>query len=167
MSSYYDLRAGIPVPEYGVTIPWHVTQSELFELIPRDRFESCHHGPSVLRFSLFGYTAPYWFNFVSQPGYLTEVQLLHWKPNWRALKQGVRQSADALRDALGPPNRVDIPDSQQTWHFPSLRAENWIIKARRVGNRPPWGYRHMLIVEISPTAQPRRCSEVPPVTQAR
>lgn len=148
MSFHYDPSAGIPVPEYGLTIPWRITRPDLFDLIPRDRFETCLYGASVLRFTLFGYTAPFWFNFVTQAT-LSEVQLFRWKPRWRALKPDYRESAQALRGVLGPPDRLDQADGQ-LWHFPAVRVENSAVAGRRPPNRPLRVYRHLLSVALWP-----------------
>ncbi|ALN89066.1 hypothetical protein [Lysobacter gummosus] len=156
MSARQDPGTGIPVPEYGVTIPWRITQTELYELIPRDRFEACAHGLTVLRFTLFGHAAPYWFNFVSYP-WLSEVQFFRCRPCWRAIKPRYRASADALRKALGPTSHTEYRDGQQIWDFANVRVENYVHRGWRPMERPPQRrgtrYLHTLSVRLRSDAQ--------------
>ncbi|MBT2746873.1 MULTISPECIES: hypothetical protein [unclassified Lysobacter] len=152
MSAQQDPGIGIPVPEYGVTIPWRITQSELYELIPRDRFESCAHGPTMLRFTLFGHAAPYWFNFVSRP-WLSEVQFCRRQPCWRAIKPRYRASADALRRALGPTHRTEYRDGQQVWDFADVRVENAVSQSWRPTQRSGKRYLHILSVRLRSNTQ--------------
>ncbi|MBX9401077.1 hypothetical protein K4L06_07105 [Lysobacter sp. BMK333-48F3] len=149
MLPYCDPGIGIPVPEYGVVVPWGITRSDLYDLIPSEHFEPCHHGPTVLRFTLFGYRAPYWFNFVSR-GWLSEVQLFRRHRRRRVLMPEFRRSAQALRAALPPP-RMDIAQAQ-IWEFPSAQIVNYVVFGPRSPERNWKVHRHCLCVQPWPSA---------------
>lgn len=57
------LVAGIPVPEYSVTVPWGISQAELYSLIPESEFVSHQDGPSTLFFDFLGVQAEFTFIF--------------------------------------------------------------------------------------------------------
>lgn len=145
MSELSDLRdTGIWVPDYGVAIPWECTLPQLYRSIPRQRFETCAHGDTLLTFALLGHRATYWFNVLD--GSLKEVQLYRWTRNWRTITRGYRHSAAALRSSLGAGNVFDFADGQ-LWRCSGLTVENNAGPGRRraLGAR---GYRHLLSVNI-------------------
>ncbi|MFK3648493.1 hypothetical protein ACI2IY_08630 [Lysobacter enzymogenes] len=142
MSERSDLRTGIRVPEYDVVVPWHCTLPQLYDSIPRRRFETCMHGDTLLTFTLLGYRATYWFNFLDETRTLREVQLYRWRRNRRAIKPGYRCSAAALRSALGAGNVLDVCDGQ-LWRHDGVTVRNGAGPGRRTGDRR-WGYRHVL-----------------------
>lgn len=61
------LHTGIPVPEYSITIPWHISRDSLFEYIPKDRFSFSFADWPMLTFSLFGVGREFAFNFATHP----------------------------------------------------------------------------------------------------
>ncbi|QWP77758.1 hypothetical protein J5226_04910 [Lysobacter sp. K5869] len=146
MSELSDLRTGIRVPEYGVVVPWKCTPAQLYDAIPRRRFEACAHGDTLLTFTLLGYRAAYWFNFVAETDTLREVQLYRWRPNRRAIRPEYRRSAAALRSALGAGEVREVGDGQ-LWRREGVTVRNDAGPGRRRGDLR-WGYRHVLSVDV-------------------
>ncbi|HTA64896.1 MAG TPA: hypothetical protein VK753_05275 [Xanthomonadaceae bacterium] len=132
-----DLREGIPIPAFGITIPWLISQGDLFRLIPEDKFQiALCGGPSMLRFELLGFKALFWFNFVTHPdGQLIEVQFRNDKP--RARNRTYRKAAVALVKSLGKPNMVDqMRLGQQTWLIDDVRVTNSMTESHPIPGSP-------------------------------
>ena len=73
------------MPEYGVVVPWGVTESELFTLIPAAKFKRSLGGWPVLHFTLLGVEGDFGFNFVTHPkGKLIKVKLANDETQLRA-----------------------------------------------------------------------------------
>jgi hypothetical protein len=122
------LQNGFDVPSFEVFVPWHITKTELYELIPKKHFSVSAGGfwPQ-LEFSLFGLVALFGFNFVSSTkGELTEIQLCTYHS--RRLRRIFRKSAHVLVEALGTPNLVNIPRGQLSWRYGELRIESALTK---------------------------------------
>lgn len=124
-----DLIHGIPVPEYGLRVPWGITREQLYALIPRRHFRSrCDCWPR-LRFTLYGVRADYLFNFVSRSdGRLSAVGFSDATPRARAYVR----CRTMQRARLGRPNSVD-GHRQDTWR----RDAGWICHAFSSYWRPP------------------------------
>jgi hypothetical protein len=122
------LQNGFDVPSFEVFVPWHITETELYELIPKKHFSVSAGGCwPQLEFSLFGLVALFGFNFVSSTkSQLTEIQLRTYHS--RRLRRIFRKSAHVLVEALGTPNLVNIPRGQLSWRYEELRIESALTK---------------------------------------
>lgn len=110
---------GFAVPEYGVRIPWGITREALFRLIPREVFQRKDHWPT-LRFTLFGVTKVYGFNFCGDGDGLRIVQFDGLTPRRREFQR----IGHVLIAVLGRPNAVDRSlHIQQSWLFGEVVVE--------------------------------------------
>lgn len=123
-----SLADGVFVPEYGVRIPWGITRQDLFVLIPRHAFRRTGCWPT-LRFTLFGVTKVYGFNFYSRNDGLRAIQSDRRTPRRRMY----RRIGHQLIAALGRPNFVDLSlHGQQTWVFGDIVVEQvQMVRGRR------------------------------------
>jgi hypothetical protein len=118
-------RAGVHVPEHNVVVPWGVTESDLFALIPRTAFARSLGGWPTLHFTLLGVESVFAFNFVTHPeGRLVEVALSSGEERLRAadenwFRREFTRLSRLLRRAMGKPNWIDLPRSRH------LRWGNW------------------------------------------
>lgn len=127
-----DLHAGIYVPEFGTRVPWLITENELFEYIPKDNFTFSLAGWPMLQCSILGVRALFGWNFVTHPDErLIELQFEN--SDQETIKQTVLAVSDALREHLGEPNVVSLPENQR-WQ------DEHILVINRIGT----GYRPLL-----------------------
>jgi len=109
------VRAGIPIPEHDVVVPWGATESDLFALIPRTAFARSLGGWPTLRFTLLGIEGVFGFNFVTHPERrLIEVALASGEEWLRAadekwFRREFTRLSRLLRRAMGKPNWIDLP----------------------------------------------------------
>lgn len=144
-SSWSQLRQGICLPEYGVNVPWLITQEDLESLVPADAITFSEGGEwPQIEFTLLGFHARLDFNFVSDPsGRLDEVQFMSYHP--RKLKRSFRRSATLLLQRLGRPNVVDHSHGQQFWRRDGLVIQNHISRFGR-GDNCKWSTAHFLSI---------------------
>jgi hypothetical protein len=61
------LHTGIPVPEFSTTVPWGISESELYSYIPASQLRGAtEHSPSLL-FSCLGVRAEFQFDVYTNP----------------------------------------------------------------------------------------------------
>jgi hypothetical protein len=60
-----SLRAGIPLDNFGVRIPWLITETELFQFVPETEFTRSAARWPLLRCTVLGIELEWGFNFVT------------------------------------------------------------------------------------------------------
>src|SRR5262245_16330026 len=125
LDSLVSLHTGILVREYGVHVPWLITEPELYQLIPQSAFAISDGGWPMLQMTLLGVTGEFGFNFGTHPeGKLLELCLSNHDES--SLRQTFRDTSAILRNSLGTPNVVDFPDEHLRWHNGWLSVDNAI-----------------------------------------
>ena len=143
------------MPEFAVFVPWLILESDLYRLIPERAFTDSVGGWPMLRFTLRGVTAVFGFNFVTDDaGRFTEVQRLNDALDAMRKRRSFRSASATLREHLGPPNVVDMPE------FDHLRWDDgrvWVDNAITTSRSAPAAKqvtRHSLSVTLSPQCRP-------------
>jgi hypothetical protein len=96
-------KIGIPVYEQGTVVPWLVPLSELGKYLPSNEMTYSIAGWPQFRFTLFGITAVYAFDFVTDPKErLIAVQYYNDRPRSRV--NSYRRFDKALCSCYGMPN---------------------------------------------------------------
>lgn len=106
-----SLHSGFDVPEYNGHIPWLITRSQLPGYVPGAMFDFSYDRWAKLRFTLLGIDAVHSFNFVTHPeGKLAMVQSDF--SDCPDTEEIFRVNSIKLRERLGEPNSVNMPDSK-------------------------------------------------------
>ena len=160
-----ELHDGMPVPEYGAHVPWLITEPELYRLIPADVFTVSPGGWPMLGFTLLGVTGVFAFNFVTHHEHkLIEVQLHN--DDESSLRESFRDASARLRERLGDPNRMDMPEYN---HLLWRDERVWVKNIISTGHPDPPGRAvtsHILSV-FAAFGMPRRGVETAAGAHAR
>ena len=118
-------RDGILVPEFGIRIPWRITESELYQYIPHEAFTFSIAGWPLLNCTILGISGSWGFNFVTHPhAKLVEVAIQNL--DRRTIQKTFARASKVLIDLLGSPNSVNLPSSNQRW------SDDWGFVANSV-----------------------------------
>lgn len=123
------LHHGIDIAEYGVFIPWLVTQGELYERLPSAVVPVSPEWWPRLRFTCLGVTAGFDFNFVAHPERRL-VGIRFDEPVARGASRTFRNDASIIRARLGPPNTVDQP-THMAWRDSSVSVNYSVRTSER------------------------------------
>lgn len=120
----------IPIPEHNVCIPWLITESELFEILPPCAFHTpAIEGWPILEFTLLGIKALFSLNFQAHPdGKLIKVGIND--INETSICGNFQNYSAQLLEHLGPAeNQYNLPNSQRWWND-RVTVKNAIISVQ-------------------------------------
>lgn len=155
------LLNGIPIPQFGITIPWLVTESEFAEITEGLQLNySTSHWP-LLDFDLLGLSVRWAFNFVSDRAkQLTSIS--YFTLGEKEANDCYIRTRDHLRGLLGVENRGNNSE-RQYWHHIGVYATNEIstgyyplLRERLTSHCLTVGLTHELQEEIRKTSRAKR-----------
>jgi hypothetical protein len=127
-------KKGIPIDDYSMVVPWLISESQLVKYIPVAEIDYSVAGWPQLKFTLFGITAVYGFNFVTDPQQrLTEVQYYNERPRSRVFSY--RKFDRVLCCCFGMPNTKGT-ETHRLWDGGSVIIWNHLTS----GYRPNVGH---------------------------
>lgn len=104
ISPLSQFHKGVAFEDISLIIPWHITQPDFLDLVPRDKITSANSDWICGDFTLFGIAATYAFNFIAFPDPLFhEVQVCDSDP--RTLAITFLRFAESIKQSLGEPTR--------------------------------------------------------------
>lgn len=136
-----QLHDGIGVPEYATRVPWLITEPQLGEYFPAGALVRSRGAWPQLQFTLLGVNATFGFDFLTHP----EFRLLAVAFDASVgedIGEVFGANSAALRDRLGDPNAVNLPDHQLMWRDERV----WVNYSASVPERPDTERKHRLSV---------------------
>lgn len=104
INSLTQFHNGVAFQDISLIVPWHVTQSDFLELVPREKITSANSDWICGDFKLFGIEDNFAFNFIAFPDSLFhEVQICDRDP--RTLTSRFLRFTESIKCILGQPTR--------------------------------------------------------------
>ena len=119
------LHDGIILDDFGVTIPWLITEPDLYRIVPETVFTRSVAGWPMLPCTVLGIDLIWGFNFVTDPE-TRFIGLRYDNRDSETSKNTFSRSSARLLTALGTPNRVHMPNSHLRWEDDAVCVDSSI-----------------------------------------
>ncbi len=129
------LHSGISVPEYSVTVPWLISQPELFRYIPESQFRDVFDLSATLSFTCLGVFAEFAFRFhPALDSRLFHIEMCNIDAPSHSFS--LEYLTSRVTECLGPPN--DRSRTGARWYDDSLFIVTVTSKLRRKPESRQW-----------------------------